>query len=130
MKGQQLLNTTLKINALFSLISGLDFIFFDQTIVRVLTDDKLVSILPTGVMLIAFAAFVFLVSMKKTVNKYLVGAIITMDLLWVFGSFVLVASGHEILTTIGKITTVAIALIIGVFAYFQTKGLWRHLSSA
>ena len=130
MTGQNLLNTTLKINALFSLLSGLDFVFFDSFIVRVLTDDKLVSILPTGVMLIAFAVFVYLVSRMKKVNKYLVGTIIAMDLMWVIGSFALVLSNHPILTTIGQIATVAIALVIAAFAFFQTKGLRQHLASA
>lgn len=130
MNGQQLLNTTLKINALFSMISGLDFVFFDSAIVRIIMDDKLVSILPTGVMLIAFAVFVFLVSKMKTVNRYLVGAIIGMDILWVLGSFALVMSGNEILTAIGRISVVTVAIVIAGFAFFQTKGLRMHLQSS
>jgi hypothetical protein len=130
MTGQQLLNTTLKVNALFSFVSGLDFVFFDRTIVRVITDDKLASILPTGVMLIGFAVFVFFVSRMKKVNKFLVGSIIVMDLMWVLGSFALVFSGNEILTSIGRVSVVAVALVIAAFAYFQTKGLRQHLVSA
>ncbi|MDH3491996.1 MAG: hypothetical protein OEM82_00460 [Acidobacteriota bacterium] len=130
MNGQKLLNTTLRVNALFSLLSGIDLVVFDSTIVRVLTDDMLVSILPTGVMLIAFSIFVFSVSMLSNVNKYLVGSIIAMDALWVLGSLALVLSGHEILTFIGQVSVLAVALVIASFAFFQTKGLLRHLQSA
>lgn len=130
MSGQRLLNITLRLNALFSLLSGVDFVIFDSTIVRLLSDGKLDSMFPTGVMLIAFSIFVFSVSMLSRVNKYLVGLIIAMDALWVLGSLALVLSGHEILTFIGQVSVALVALVIGAFAYFQTKGLRRHLQNA
>lgn len=130
MSGQKLLNTTLRINALFSLFAGIDLVVFDSTIVNVLTGDNLISILPTGVMLIAFSIFVFTVSILRRVNKYLVGSIIVMDAMWVVGSVALVFSGNEILTLAGQAAVISVALVIASFACFQAMGLRRHLQSA
>ena len=130
MNGQRLLNTTLRINAAFSLFSGLDFILFDRAIVEIITGEQTQSIVPTGIMLIGFAVFVFAVSMMKTVNKYLVGLIIAMDALWVLGSALLVAAGGSDLTGLGQVLVTGIALVIAVFAYFQAKGLRQHLAAA
>ncbi len=130
MNGQELLNITLRLNAAFSLFSGLDFVIFDRAIVEFITGDDHASVFGLGLMLIGFAVFVFAVSMMKTVNKYLVGAIIASDVLWVLGSagFVVIHNGQ--LTRIGQVAIVLVALVIGAFAYFQTKGLRRHLAAA
>ena len=69
MKGKRLLNNTLRINAIFSLVSGLDFIFFNKTIAQVLSGEELGSFVPVGAMLIGFSIFVFAVSMLSSVNK-------------------------------------------------------------
>lgn len=129
MNGQKLLNSTLRVNAVFSLFSGLDFILFDRMIVGVLSGKDLGSLAPVGIMLIGFSAFVFAVSMLKKVNKYLVGAIILMDAMWVFGSAFLVVSSPAMFTNIGLVLILAIALIIGVFAFLQTLGLTKHLKT-
>lgn len=127
MNGQQLLNSTLRINAAFSLISGLDFVLFDKNIAAILSERDLGSLLPTGVSLIVFSIFVFAVSMMKKVNKYLVGIIILMDALWVFGSVFLLVVGAGSFTKIGLILIALIAAIIAVFAVLQILGLIRHL---
>lgn len=130
MSGQKLLNTTLKINALFSLFSGLAFAVFDRAIVNILCGPTEQSIMPTGIMLIGFAVFVFLVSMMSRVNKFLVGLIIALDVLWVIGSVAIVAVGAGAFTTAGQILILLVAAIIAGFAFFQTKGLRRHLAGA
>ncbi len=129
MDGQKLLNNTLKVNAGFSLLSGVDFILFDKGIGRVLSGGDFESLMPMGLMLLGFAIFVFIVSMLKNVNRYLVGGIIVMDVLWVFGSVLLIATSSSVFTTIGIILITFVAVIIGVFAYFQTKGLRLYLGS-
>ncbi len=130
MSGQQLLNTTLKINALFSLFSGLDFVIFDRAIVNILTGSTEESVMPTGIMLIGFAVFVFLVSTMSRVNKFLVGLIIALDVLWVLGSVALVAAGADALTAAGQILILLVAAVIAGFAFFQTMGLRRHLAGS
>lgn len=127
MNGQKLLNNTLKVNAGFSLLSGLDFIFFDKSIGRILSGGDFESLAPTGIMLIGFSIFVFIVSMMKKVNKYLVGVIIAMDALWVFGSAFIIATSYAMFTGLGLFLIALVALIIAVFASLQTLGLTKHL---
>lgn len=127
MNGQKLLNNTLKVNAIFSFLSGIDFIFFDKSIGRILSGGDFESLAPTGIMLIGFAVFVFVVSMMKKVSKYLVGAIIIMDILWVVGSAFIIATSSAIFTTIGLFLIALVAGIIAIFASLQTLGLTKHL---
>jgi hypothetical protein len=129
MNGQKLLNNTLRVNAGFSLLSGIDFIFFDKSIGRILSGGDFESLAPMGFMLIGFAVFVFGVSLMKNVNKYLVGAIIIMDAFWVFGSMVLVTLSSAFFTSLGLILILVIALVIAVFASLQTLGLTKHLQA-
>ena len=127
MKGKRLLNNTLRINAIFSLVSGLDFIFFNKTIAQVLSGEELGSFVPVGAMLIGFSIFVFAVSMLSSVNKYLVSAIIAMDVLWVIGSGFIIALGFSTFTTIGLLLIATVAAVIALFAFLQTRGLTLHL---
>jgi glucan phosphoethanolaminetransferase (alkaline phosphatase superfamily) len=89
MQGQKILNQTLMINSAFSMISGLDFIFFDRRIMNLLSEKDLGTLLPIGLMLVVFSIFVFTVSRMKEVNRYLVGSIILIDSMWVIGSILL-----------------------------------------
>ncbi len=127
MDGQKLLNNTLKVNAGFSLLSGMDFIIFDKSIGRILSGGDFESLAPTGIMLICFAVFVFAVSMMKKVNKYLVGTIILMDSFWVFGSAFIIATSSAMFTGMGIGLIALVALIIAVFASIQTLGLVKYL---
>ena len=130
MTGKAILNTTLRVNAAFSLLSGVDMIVFDRSLVEMFAGYDAGSIMPTGVMLIVFSVFVFSVSMLREVNKYLVGAIIAMDVLWVAGSAVLLVAASTSLTAIGIFAVAAVAFIIALFAVLQTVGLRMHLRSA
>lgn len=129
MNGHKLLNTTLKLNAAFSFLCGLDFILFDKPISAILFGKDLGSIAPMGIMLIGFAIYVFIVSILRNVNKYLVGSIILMDAFWVLGSGLLVATSSALFTTPGLLLVSLVALIIAAFAFFQTKGLRMHLNN-
>ena len=129
MNGNQLLNNTLRVNALFSFLSGLDFILCDRAIMDIVTGKSGGGLWPTGAMLIGFSIFVFWVSRLKNVNKYLVGSIIAMDITWIVGSATIVIALGSLLTGIGYFLIVFVAAIIGMFAYFQTKGLRRHLAA-
>ena len=127
MSGRKLLNNTLRVNALFSMLSGLDLIFFDKTIAQLLSGEELGSFVPVGAMLIAFSIFVFSVSMLASVNKYLVSAIIAMDVLWVIGSAFIIAMGFAALSTIGIFLIATVAFIIALFAFLQLRGLRTHM---
>ncbi|NNE99332.1 MAG: hypothetical protein HKN25_09975 [Pyrinomonadaceae bacterium] len=127
MNGRSLLINTLRVNAVFSMLSGLDLILFDKTIAQILSGNDIGSFFPIGMMLIGFSVFVFVVSTLSAVNKYLVSAIIAMDILWVVGSIFIIAFGFATFTTIGIVLIGAVAAIIALFAYLQTKGLRIHL---
>ncbi len=126
MNGRKLLNYTLRINAAFSFLPGLGFILFDQNIADILSSKGLGTLTPTGISLIIFSVFVFFVSMMKNVNKYLVGTIITMDILWVIGSLFLIVFSGSIFTTVGLGLISIIAIIIALFAFLQISGLRNH----
>lgn len=130
MNGQKLLNNTLKVNAVFSLLSGIDLVLFDRSITSILSGKDLGSLAPLGLMLISFAVFVFIVSMLKNVNKYLIGAIIAMDVAWVLGSILLVSANPAMFTAIGIFLILFIAAIIGLFASLQSIGLRKHLNNS
>ena len=127
MNGQKLLNNTLRVNAFFSLLSGLDFILFDRELMGILSKKDLGSLASLGAMLIVFAIFVFAISMLKEVNKYLVGAIILMDVMWVLGSGIIIVTSASFLTMFGIMLISIIALIIAVFASLQILGMTKHL---
>lgn len=129
MNGQKLLNNTLRVNAVFSLLSGIDLVLFDRTIMSILSGKDLGTLAPTGIMLIGFAVFVFIVSIRKNVNKYLVGAIIAMDAMWVLGSIFLVAASSAMFTATGIFLILFIAAIIGLFASLQSIGLRKYLKT-
>ncbi len=129
MNGQKLLNNTLRINAVFSMFSGIDIILFDRSLMSILSGKDLGSLAPMGIMLIGFAVFVFFVSMLRKVNKYLVGAIILMDSFWVLGSILLVITNLTTLTAIGVFLILSVALVIGLFAFLQGIGLLKHLKT-
>ena len=123
MNGQKLLNNTLKVNAGFSFLSGLDFILFDKPISGFVYATDPESLAPMGFMLIVFAIFVFAVSMMRNVNKYLVGSIIFMDTLWVIGSGLLIATSSAVFSGPGIVAILSVALIIATFALLQGMGL-------
>lgn len=127
MKFHKKLNITLKINSAFSVLSGIDFIFFDRKIIGILSENDLGTLMPPGIMLIWFSIFVFAVSTMKNVNKYLVGSIIIMDIMWVIGSAFLMSIWVSFFTPIGLILIGVIAVIVAAFAFFQSIGLYRYL---
>lgn len=122
MKGEKLLRTTLFVNAGFSFLSGIDFIFFDTQISGFVLSNPSIGVLSVGVSLLFFATFVFWVASAKTLKKNLVIAIILMDISWVISSLALVGLTGSI-TFYGKFVVIGIAAVIFAFAFFQAKGL-------
>lgn len=113
------LKTYLTINSIFSAISGLAMLLFTNSL-NDLFGFKHPYIFPIiGLNLLVFAGFVFFVSVKQLSNKGLVTTITILDLLWVAGSFVIVAFGLFDISRAGNIFTIIVAIWIAFLAYKQ-----------
>lgn len=125
------LKKALYANAIFSGISGLDFIFFSNRITNFLGWSTAWFIPAIGVGLILFALFIIVVAKAQTPSKASVQSIIASDVAWIVLSCVLIflpATNLLALTTGGKWAVAILADIVLVFAILQFLGL-RHLNS-
>lgn len=125
MTGKKLMTNTLKANALFSLVSGLSMIVFQHHLPALFALAAYHSLTFTiiGSCLLFFSAIVFAVSIQKTVNQLLVNTIIILDILWVIDSLLIALTNVFNISQTGLMIIVGVAVIIGVFAYLQRKGL-------
>jgi hypothetical protein len=116
-----ILKRYLRINSLFSAFSGL-LMLLCSTSLNDLFHIQNGYVFPLiGANLLAFAAFVGYVSSKQLTNKTLISIISILDLLWVFGSFVIVLFNLFDLSRIGNMLIIAVAIWIGFLAYKQFK---------
>lgn len=109
----------LAINSIFSAISGLTMILFSGNLNKLLNTDQFKYFPYIGTNLLVFAAFVWYVSRRQLTNKTLVTTITILDLLWVLGSFVIVAFGLFDISTTGNIIIGLVAIWIAFLAYKQ-----------
>ena len=122
------LKRALYANAIFSGISGLDFIIFNNQITNFLgwSTNWLIPVIGAG--LILFAIFTVMVARADTPNPALVQTIIASDVAWIILSCVVIflpATNLLALTTPGKWAVAILADIILVFAILQFIGLRR-----
>lgn len=115
------LKTYLTINSIFSALSGFIMIFFRSELNELFAILNIYVFPFIGFNLLAFSAFVLFVSIKKPSNKILVRAIAILDLLWVLGSFIIIALGLFGISTTGKFLMGIVAIWIGFLAYKQYK---------
>jgi hypothetical protein len=118
-----LLKYTLLSNFCFSLMSGLSLVLFSDeigTLMEVRLSGALVYI---GLGLLPFALFTIWVSQQKKNYQKWVKLIIYMDLSWVIGSCVILLFQPFTINATGNIIIGVVALIIGLFALLQKRGL-------
>lgn len=124
-----LLQNFLRGNALFSLISGVLFLLFANTLAG-LVGIGTGGFTFLGGNLIIFALLLAGLStdavLGKTWGLVLAGVVILMDLLWIAGS-VMVATLPSMATTQGKLLILGISVIVGTFAIGQSVGLFKIL---
>ncbi|MEO1053464.1 MAG: hypothetical protein AAFX87_22710 [Bacteroidota bacterium] len=125
LKGEKLLRTTLKANATFSTITCLLIIFFDEQIQSLMNVNG--SLVPIAISLVPFAVLVFYVATRPDINRTLVKAIISMDVLWVIGSIILLVSDNG-MTVLGNWIVGIVAIFVFDFAFFQYRGLKGMIS--
>ena len=78
-----------------------------------------------GLVLVPFVAFVALVGTRRVISRPAVQAVIALNVLWVLGSALLLASGWVAPTMLGYAFVIAQAVVVGVFAELQFIGLRR-----
>ena len=124
-----LLRTTLRLNALFSLISGVCMFVADGLFAALLgTLDAVPTVSALGLVVFAFGAFVFWLSRQEVIAEGLAKLVIGADLGWVLASWLALA-GTAWFSTQGMWTVAIVADIVLAFAIFQWLGL-RRIGSA
>jgi hypothetical protein len=80
-----------------------------------------------GIILIPFAAYVFLLS-TRPLSRGAVLTVVALNGLWVAGSFALLAAGGISPTAIGTTFVVGQAVVVAILAELQYAGLRRALA--
>jgi hypothetical protein len=116
------LKTYLRINAIFSLLSGILMAHYSDELLKFfgIFNNKFVFDI-IGLSLIVFTLFVWYVSTKQLQNVMLVKLISFLDILWVLGSLVIVVFQLFGLSSNGYILISVVAIWIGFLAYKQLK---------
>lgn len=117
------LRLTLKVNATFSLVSGLIAIIFKVRIAKVMGIDVPDILLCLGIGLILFGLYVFIHGFRKILHSRAIKFIIFQDRLWVIGSVAITVFRVSDLSAIGYVIVMVIAVIVAGFAIFQRKYL-------
>ncbi len=111
----------LTINSLFSALCGLAMLLISGNLSELFNISNTYVFPIIGANLLVFSAFVWYVSKKQLTNKTLVNIISFLDLLWVFGSFAIVAFRLFELSNVGNILIIIVAIWIACLAYKQFK---------
>jgi len=116
----------LRINSLFSLLSGILMAEFSDKLLHLFniqTESNRYLFDFIGLNLIIFALFVWYVSVKHLQSPLLVRIISFLDFLWVLGSIIIVAFQLFNLSISGYITIGVVAIWIGFLAHNQLKNI-------
>jgi hypothetical protein len=109
----------LKINYLFSAITGLTMLLLPNSLNKIFAIHNTFVFPTIGVNLLIFSAFVWFVSRKQLSNKTLVTIITGLDIIWVLGSLLIIMFGLFGLSNVGNILTAMVAIFIAFLAYKQ-----------
>jgi len=122
MMAYRLLKQALRANALFSLLIAIDILLFSQPIAEVMGGFDSIYLTILGVGLLGFSVFLLFISERRSINLRLVKIITFMDVGWIIGSVLLIIFAPWLSTT-GIVLIIGVALVVGLCAYFQTKGM-------
>ncbi len=115
------LQKALKVNALFSSISGLLLILFNNQMAKLFGTDNNSVFWVVGLILIYFTITIWYEINKQ--RKIAVLWIIIQDFLWVFGSLILIVFNPFYITALGNLIIGIIAFIVLIMAVNQTRAL-------
>ena len=121
----RLLRVALRVDALASAASAV-LALAGGPLVGDLFGTPLTLLWPIGVVLIAWAAALWLVASRPMVNQPAVWLIIVLNVLWVASSIALVAAGWFGLTLLGTAFVLVQAAAVALFADLEFVGLRKE----
>ena len=117
--------TAITFNAVFSSLCGLVMAAMPTTVAGWLGITRTADIVAIGVFLLGFAGFLLWVRWRGSIVTPIAWGIVIGDLGWVAYSVVLVGSFSQHFTGLGLWLIVGVALLVGLFAGLQARGLLR-----
>jgi hypothetical protein len=117
------LRNILKLNAISSGITGLGLVAFSGLFASFFEVDQQFPFTAAGIFLLAFASFVMLTALQKTINPGLVRIIVWLDTSWVIGSILAVFWLYTTISLLGNMLITAVAIWVAAMAILQSKGL-------
>lgn len=120
-----LLRNALRGNALFSAISGLIALLAAQSVATFTGIEAPVFFVVLGIVLILYAADLWWIATRETIDRRFAWAAIVLDILWVAGSIVILLSGWISLTAAGGWAIALLAETVAIFSILQYIGLRR-----
>ena len=124
---QQLLRTTLAVNAIATAACGAVFLAAAVPLAPVLGVPGPLPLAACGVLFLAFAAQVWRVR-REPVDLAQATAILALDVLYVIASVVLLLAWPSVLSSYGRILTALLADTVAVFAILELVGIRRARS--
>ena len=124
-KPSSLLRNAILGNAAFSLVSGLASALGSGPLAALMGLPDSTVLLVMGVILIPYAYFLYRGAIQQPIAGQFAVTVILLDIAWVTGSLILLASGLVPLTTVGKWGIAIIADLVALFALVQFLGLRR-----
>jgi hypothetical protein len=124
---QGLLKKALTGNAVFSVISGLAILSANRWLVKFLGLPDKVSLVLLGVSLVVYAVLLWLNARKTKIKITGAWVAIAMDVVWVIGSYALIAIVP--FSVGGKWVVALVAELVLAFAVLQWMGIRRVLKS-
>ena len=124
-KPSSLLRNAILGNAAFSLVSGLALALGSGPLAALMGLPDSTVLLVMGVILIPYAYFLYRGAIQQPIAGQFAVTVILLDIAWVTGSLILLASGLVPLTTVGKWGIAIIADLVALFALVQFLGLRR-----
>lgn len=117
-------------NALFSGISGLTLALLARGVSALTGIQPPLPITITGLILIGYAAWLWRLTTQDGIPASVAWLVIALDVLWVFGSVLVILAGWSPLNQTGKWLVAILADVVGLFAVLQYLGLRRRGNSA
>ena len=117
------LRLALRANGAFSLATGLLLLAGRAPIAALMGLSDSGPLMFLGLNLIIFAGGLFWIAARRPISRRLAAVVIALDLLWVGGSALLLASGSLTLTPIGVWLVVGVAAVVAGLAVAQYRGL-------
>jgi hypothetical protein len=120
-----LLRNALRGNSLFSAITGAILIVASQGIANFMGIPNATLLLVLGIVIVGFAAFLFLQTRAQLLNISFGRVILVGDVLWVVASVIILAFDLFNLSNEGRWMVLIIGDIVGLFAIAEYIGLRR-----